>query len=113
MSITLKTRKDDDNNQLEYKFEGPYTNIENIKDNSGVYAILRKNPDGKYTVIDIGESSTVKSRLDNHDRYECWQENCSDLIFYAVHYTLNKQKTGRVSIEKELRKAYRPICGIR
>ena len=42
-----------------YSFEGPYTNITNLQDSSGVYAI-HCNHDGKYYILDVGESATVK-----------------------------------------------------
>ena len=40
-----------------YSFEGPFGNTADLRNNSGVYAILsrRTNAD-RYTVIDIGEA---------------------------------------------------------
>lgn len=95
-----------------YTFEGPYTNTSQIEDKSGVYAIhcLR---DGKYFIIDIGESATVRSRLDSHDRADCWKRNCKETLTYSVLYTPNKQQAGRMEVEQELRKQYNPPCGER
>ncbi len=93
-----------------YTFEGPYTNTSSLNDNSGVYAI-HCNRDGEYRLIDVGESATVKSRVDNHDRAECWNKNCSGTLTVSVLYTPNKQQAGRKEIEQELRNQYNPPCG--
>lgn len=95
-----------------YTFEGPYTSTGSLKDNSGVYAIhcLR---DGKYYLIDIGESATLKTRIENHDRADCWKKNCQGTLRVSVLYTPNKQQAGRMEIEQELRKLYDPVCGKR
>ncbi len=93
-------------------FEGPYQNTSKIEDKSGVYVILcRKN--GELTVIDVGESATVRTRLDTHDRADCWRRNCSGTIEYCVYYTANQQQSGRMEIEQDLRAKYKPPCGKR
>jgi len=94
----------------DYEFEGPYTNTGSFLDSSGVYAILDK-VSGKYYVLDIGESATVKTRIDTHDRANCWHRNCKGTLHYAVHYTPYKQSAGRMEIEQELRDFYNPVCG--
>ncbi len=96
----------------DYTFDGPHQNTSPISNNSGVYVILCFY-DNKYHVIDIGESATVKDRLDTHDRKECWDKNCRGIIHYAVLYTPNKQQPGRMEIEQALRKKYKPVCGKR
>ena len=95
-----------------YTFEGPYLDTSKIEDKSGIYAIhcLREN---KYYIIDIGESATVRTRLDSHDRADCWRRNCKEVLNYSVLYTPNKQQAGRMEIEQELRKLYNPPCGER
>lgn len=96
-----------------YAFNGPHADLKKIEDRSGVYAILAKKSDNEYAIIDIGESSMLYSRLLNHDRKECWQECCGNAIYYAVHYTHNAQKPGRMEIEQELRNLYDLPCGKR
>nr|WP_321356991.1 hypothetical protein [uncultured Draconibacterium sp.] len=95
-----------------YSFEGPYTSTDNLQDNSGVYAI-HCNVDSKYYLIDIGESAKVKSRIETHDRADCWEKNCNGQLTVSVLYTPNKQQPGRKEIEQELRKQYNPPCGER
>jgi hypothetical protein len=47
-----------------------------ITDQAGVYAVLCVVGGKVVGLMDIGESATVKSRLDAHDRKTCWAKNC-------------------------------------
>jgi hypothetical protein len=76
-----------------YTFNGPYTSTANLEDRSGVYAILCQK-EGKNYVVDVGESATVKSRVDSHDREDCWKRNCNGTLAMAVYYTPNLQQPG-------------------
>jgi hypothetical protein len=96
-----------------YRFEGPYPSTAYLADRAGVYAILALRG-GTYYVIDIGESATVKSRVETHDRKICWQRNAGQGVLYvAVLYTPGLAQVGRVQIEQELRMQYNPPCGTR
>lgn len=95
-----------------YKFEGPYSSDDSLDDSSGVYAILCNNSDS-YKVIDVGESSEVRTRVKTHDRRNCWERNCFYTIMYAVYYTPHKKQSGRKKIEQEIREEYDPPCGDR
>jgi hypothetical protein len=95
-----------------YSFDGPYTSIDSLEDRSGVYAILCYVA-SKYYLIDIGESATVKTRVENHDRADCWERNCKGQFTFSVLYTPNKQQAGRKEIEQELRQQYKLSCGER
>jgi len=94
----------------EYTFEGTYASTYALEDHSGIYAILC-HQDNKYRLIDVGESATVKSRVENHDRKYCWRRNCSGTLKVAVYYTPHLQQNGRMQIEQEIRKNYDPPCG--
>ena len=98
-----------------YEFEGPYPTLGRFRDMSGVYAILtRKINKHKYTILDIGESSKVKTRIKNHDRKKCWEKNLQDeQIFYAIHYTKHAQKKGRMIVEQDIRDNNDIVCGKR
>ena len=97
-----------------YNFDGPYSDTDQLEDKSGVYVILCLNlNNNKYAVIDIGESAEVKTRIESHDRKQCWSNNCNGEILVAVLYTLNQQQHGRMLIEQELREQYNPVCGER
>lgn len=93
-----------------YTFEGPYSSTNSLEDRSGIYAILCKSAN-KNTVVDVGESATVKSRVETHDRSSCWSRKCTGKLCVAVLYTPNKQQSGRMQIEQELRDIYDPPCG--
>lgn len=96
----------------DYTFEGPYSDTSKLEDKSGVYAIHCLK-DRKYYLIDVGESAKVKSRVEGHDRKDCWTRNCSGTLTVSVLYTPNAQQAGRMRIEQELRKLYSPACGDR
>lgn len=93
-----------------YTFEGPYTTTESLQDRSGVYLIVCKN-NGQYSPVDVGESATVKSRVENHDRKHCWRNNCHYNLRVAVYYTPNLQQPGRREIEQAIRSQYNFPCG--
>ncbi len=93
-----------------YTFEGPYKSTDNLKDRSGVYAIVCHSND-KYNLVDVGESAQVKSRVEDHDRKPCWTKNCNSTLKVAVYYTPNLQQSGRREIEQEIRDEYNPPCG--
>lgn len=95
-----------------YQFDGPYGNTDSLQDASGVYIIV-DNFNGQNNPIDCGESATLKSRVDNHDRKDCWTRNSSGTLMVAVLYTPRLQSSGRVAIEQEIRNAYNFPCGDR
>lgn len=93
-----------------YNFEGPYTKISNLEDSAGVYAIHCYR-DEKYYLIDVGESATVKSRVENHDRADCWKRNCRGTLTISVLYTPHQQQAGRREVEQAIRDQFNPPCG--
>lgn len=102
MSITLSG----------YKFAGPYKSTSSLENRSGIYAILTPTKPTRYKVIDVGESATVKTRVENHDREPCWLRHTnSGGLRYAAHYTPGLQQAGRQAIEQKIRQQYQPPCG--
>lgn len=96
-----------------WQFQGPYSHTSNLYDRSGVYAIIDKRRNGINYVIDVGESATVKTRVETHDRADCWARNQYGTLTVAVLYTPNVQQVGRRAIEQDIRSLYPPACGIR
>ena len=94
-----------------HSFEGPYTNTSALQNRPGVYAI-HCYFNNAYYLMDIGESSNVKERVENHDRKDCWNRNCKGTLTVSVLYTLSSTEEGRRIIEKEIRNQYNPPCGI-
>jgi hypothetical protein len=93
-----------------YSFDGPFDNVGPLRSQPGVYAILGKRPtDTHYRVIDIGESHSVRERVENHDRVPCWKGQQLPLSVAAYHC----DETARTQIEQELRAHFNPPCGQR
>lgn len=94
-----------------YSFEGPFGNTADLRNNSGVYAILsrRTNAD-RYTVIDIGEAGWIRDRVANHDRRDQWSRNNHGALAVAAFYC---NELARMRIERELRAQFNPVCGVR
>lgn len=98
MSIQLKS----------YPFDGPFDNTGPLHYQSGVYAILGKRPtDTQYRVLDIGESHSVRERVENHDRALCWKGQ--QLPLYVAAYYCDEAT--RMKVEQELRAWFTPPCG--
>ena len=93
-----------------YTFEGPYTSAGSLRNASGVYVILCAGQ-SNYTVTDVGESSDVRTRVENHDRSDCWKSNCTTQLSVAVLYTPGLSEAERRIIESEIRTQYSPPCG--
>jgi len=92
-----------------YSFAGPITQSDNIRDKSGVYAILC-NVDSEYFLIDVGESSRLRTRIETHDKKDCWIKNCTGQLLIYVHYTPFLKQQSRIHIEHELRELFHPGC---
>lgn len=97
-----------------YKAAGPFTNLHELENRSGVYVILTHNGSGEsWHVVDIGEAHAVRNRVANHDRRPCWNLYDRGVLACAPIYTPNAQQQGRMAIEQELRRQFSPDCGER
>lgn len=93
-----------------YPFDGPFDHTGPLSSQSGVYAILGKRPaDTQYRVLDIGESHSVRNRVENHDREPYWKGQ--RLPLYVAAYYCNEAT--RMKVEQELRAWFNPPCGKR
>jgi hypothetical protein len=93
-----------------YSFNGPFTDTEDLDRKSGVYVISTKEGDGKHKVLDVGESDDIRSRIDNHDRKECWSRHKLNGIYVSAYYC---GESRRMTVEAEVRSAQKPSCGKR
>jgi hypothetical protein len=93
----------------DYAFDGPFKSTDSIENKSGVYAVLHYK-EGECYLLDIGESSRMKKRIEEHNR-EDWENNSNSEIEYSVYYTPRLKKNDRKEIETEIRDVYRPPCG--
>jgi len=92
-----------------YSFTGPVASIDKLKDRAGVFAIVCK-VDNEYFLIDVGESSKLRTRIENHDKKDCWIKNCFGQIIIYVRYTTFLKQHKRIIMEQELRDLFHPDC---
>lgn len=95
-----------------YRFDGVYSSTSSLHNRSGVYAILTPTDSTHYRVLDVGESATVRTRIENHDRKPCWHRYANRRqLRYAAYYTPRAQQPGRQAVEQRIRRQYHPPCG--
>ena len=86
-----------------YSFTGPIASIDKVKDKSGIYAIICK-VDREYFLIDVGESSKLRTRIENHDKKDCWTKNCNGKLTIYVHlyhlFKPERKNTYRTGIKR-------------
>ena len=92
-----------------YSFTGPIASIDKLKDRSGVYAIVCK-VESEYFLLDVGESSKMRTRIENNDKKDCWTKHCNGKLTIYAHYTPFLKQQGRILIEQELRELFQPGC---
>jgi hypothetical protein len=91
-----------------HSFTGPITLSDKIRDKSGVYAIVC-NVESEYFLIDVGESAKLHTRIENHDKKDCWIKKSNGQLRIDVHYTPFLKQLVSIHIEQELRELYHPI----
>lgn len=91
-------------------FDGPHTSHSTLPSLSGVYLITTLAPNQQHTILDVGESNDIRSRISAHDRVAQWQYHKQSGL-YAWVLTVNEAQ--RMLIEKAHRLAYNPVCGVR
>ena len=95
-----------------YSFQCVSLSTAEFTDIAAVYVILCVASGGSWTVLDVGQTGELGSRIDNHDRRTCWQRNCaSKNIWVCVRSMPNRDD--RLRVEREIRNQYDPPCGER
>jgi hypothetical protein len=87
-----------------------------FSDFAAIYVILCVSVGGKWKVLDVGQSREVGTRINSHDRENCWNQNCqSGSIWVCLYKTPSTSytKEQRSVLEKEIRDFYNPVCGKR
>ncbi len=92
-----------------YSFTGPIESIDKIKDRSGVFAIVCK-VDTEYFLIDIVESSKLRTKIGDKGKKDCWIKSCNGQLLIFVHYTTFSKHQIGIQIEQELRELFQPPC---
>lgn len=87
-----------------------------FSDVAAVYVILCVAQDASWTILDVGQSGQVESRIDDHDRKASWARNCANNNIWVCLYRMPSSqytRQDREKLEAELRTQYRPPCGKR
>jgi len=85
-----------------------------FSDVAAIYVILCVGSDGSSTVLDVGQSGQLGSRIDNHERKGCWGRHCPNgNIWVCVHRMPGSTKQQREQVESTLRSQFNPQCGER
>jgi hypothetical protein len=85
-------------------------------DFAAIYVIICVVQGGSWTVLDVGQSGQVGSRIDTHDREGCWKRNCTNGNIWVCVYPMPSSrfsKQDREKVEADLRTRYGPPCGKR
>jgi hypothetical protein len=96
-----------------YRFDGPVYNKASLRDAPGVYAVLDDRGCQRFIVLDVGESEQIRTRIENHDREDCWRQSMCGKRCYAALYMPGSSKEQRQAVEGDLRRQYSPTCGVR
>ena len=98
-----------------YEFEGPYPNISHIYDRPAVYLILTSDvrEESKFYVVDVDESETPRSQIQNHPRKTDWVKNAhgTGYLNIAIMYAMAMTKEERQKAVKYIRGIYTVPCG--
>ena len=95
-----------------HTLEGPYFYLSDLKDECGVYVIADKREEGVWYPLDVDESETVRASVNEHARYQCWQEHCQGTLGYAVLYLSGSSTDERRARTVTIRQCCGPLpCG--
>ncbi|HET6644272.1 MAG TPA: hypothetical protein VFG65_02115 [Fimbriimonadales bacterium] len=94
----------------DYEFDGPYTQLYEIIDQRGIFAVLTSAGD-EWRLLDVDAASSLRSGIANHPRAQKWKDACyyGDLA-YAVYYTFSLSDAEMEDIVDELISAGHPKC---
>ncbi len=88
-----------------------------FRDVAAIYVILCVKPDSSWTVLDVGQTGELGTRIDSHDRRECWARNCETKNIWVCVYPMPSTRYSpqdRRALEAEVRRQYNPVpCGQR
>ncbi len=85
-----------------------------FRDIAAIYVIICVGEDRNWTVLDVGQSGELGTRIDSHTRKECWTRSCpTGNIWVCVYRMPSNQNTkeDRLKLETYIRQQTKPICG--
>lgn len=87
-----------------------------FSDRAAVYVVICVAKDRTWSVLDVGQSGRVGSRIDEHKRRECWIRNCPSGNTWVCVYSMpssQHSEQDRLNLEHRLRVELKPTCGER
>lgn len=89
-----------------YLFSGPYYHTREFdKDFGCVYILVDK----LNQIIDVGQTSSINSRIVNHERKTCWiKYGCGNTGLYVY---ISSDENFRLVLERLIRVKHNPPCG--
>lgn len=72
----------------------------------GVYVVLRRQANGRYDVLYVGQTGDLSERFDQHHKQPCFDRNQRTHI--GILLEGNEQR--RLSMERDLLGNYRTVC---
>ena len=88
-------------------FEGPHAFYSDLKDEPGIFVII-DDQESVRRIIDVGEAEQVRSRINFHEREDCWKANSFGTFGVGICYVPMSTAEQRRSMEA----AIRNDCGI-
>lgn len=87
-------------------FEGPYSNADKLKCQSGIYLIICRRGN-RNSIIDVGESDNIKMKIETCNHKEIWAKysKCGTLTI-AIHYTPNLHQSDRIKVQEKIKNNY-------
>ena len=85
-----------------------------LRNVAAVYVVICVREDRSWTALDVGQSGEVGTRIDSHDRRDCWTKNCPTGNIWVCVYQMPADrytKEQRLEFETKLRRLYDPTCG--
>lgn len=91
-----------------YIFSGPYYHTKTFTRDFGCVYVLINSLN---RVVDVGQTSSINSRIINHERKTCWIRNgCGNTGLYIY---ISNDENFRLLLERLIRAKYNPLCGDR
>ena len=90
-------------------FEGPYTNIADVKNKPGVFVVVTEsNGVSPCSILDTVESANVRDMLLKHRRESMWKTNSIGSPKFLAYYEQNLNE--RKHLKNQIKREFNPIC---
>jgi len=89
-------------NHDDYRFDGPYTDPEQLQPRAGAFVVWCKNND-TWDIVDVGESTDIQQRLLTHEDREHWTKVCNGTLLYTATYLEPDEETKRIRVQEYMK----------